>query len=140
MRCALVVVPMLLLLLARSVQAQATDCVPVWVYPSTLTQPAGCDAVDLRAQLRQHGKVCSAASLEQAVVTVRLTSCREQAVAALPPPGLTVPGSEFVVHAQATEGKATKELAGLSGDSWQGAARDLCRAIAVWHASLAESR
>jgi hypothetical protein len=134
----LVLVAVLLLVGSGPLQADAADCVAVWV--DTRGQVAECKAVDLQAQLRQHPRVCPAVSAEKAVVTVLLTSCREQVPAAVTPPGLTVAGREFAVRAQATEGKAAKELAGLNGDSWAGAARDLCRAIAVWHTSLADPK
>jgi len=146
MRCTSALPAVLLLVVTPLAHAEAgqqhqhprqADCVAVWVYPPG--QAARCNEVDLQAQLRQHPKVCPAASAELALVTVRLTSCRVQVPAVVEPPELAVAGREFVVRAQATEGKAAKELAGLNGDSWAGAARDLCRAIAVWHATLAES-
>ena len=135
MRWNVALVAVLLSVLSGPVQAETADCVPVWV--DTRGQVAECNVVGLEAQLKQHQRVCPAASAEKAVVTVVLTSCREQVPAALTPPGLTVAGREFAVRAQATQGKVAKELVGLNGDSWAGAARDLCRAIAVWHASLA---
>lgn len=136
MRWSVALVAVLLLIVSGPVHAEAADCVSVWV--DARGQAAECKAVDLQAELRQHPRVCPAASAEKALVTVLLTSCREQVAAAVTPPGLTVAGREFAVRAKATQGKAAKELAGLNGDSWAGAARDLCRAIAVWHASLAE--
>ena len=136
MRWSSALVAVFLLVVSGLAQAEAADCVAVWV--DTRGQVAECKDVDLQAQLSKHPKVCPAASAEMAVVTVQLTSCREQVPAAVTPPGLSVAGHEFAVRAQATEGKAAKELAGLNGDSWAGAARDLCRAIAVWHASLAK--
>jgi hypothetical protein len=126
-----------LVLLAGSGLARAeADCVPVWL--DTRGQAAECGVVDAEAGVRQQERVCLASSQEKAVVRIRLTSCRQQVAAAAAPPGAAIAGREFVVRAQATEGEATKELLGLNGNSWAGAVRDLCRAVAVWHADLAK--
>lgn len=127
----------LLLVSSGLARAGGGDCLPVWV--DTSEQVAECKVVDVQAELSRHPKICPAASAERAVVKIRLTMCRQQVAAAVAPPGSTVAGREFAIRAQATEGKVVKDLTGLNGDSWAGAARDLCRAITVWHSHLAES-
>ncbi len=130
--------PILLLVSAGLANPQAGGCLTVWI--DTHGQPAECNAVDMKAELGRYPKMCLAASADKAVVTVRLTSCREQVAAAVEPQGSAVAGREFVGRARATKGEVVKELAGHNGDSWAGAARGLCRAIVVWHRNLAESR
>jgi len=111
--------------------SESGSCVAVWV--DKAGQPAECSALNVDHVLKQYPKTCAAPSPEKAAVRLRLTRCVEQVAAAVAPPGLTVAGREFVVRAEAMEGARTKELAGHHGESWQGAVRDLCRAIAVWH-------
>jgi hypothetical protein len=137
MRCSVAVLAVLLLVSAGLLGAEAGDCLRVWV--DARGQAAECKAVDVQAELSHSPRVCPAASAAKAVVKIRLTSCREQVAAAVAPPGSAVAGREFVVRAQASEGEVVKELAGLNGDSWAGAARDLCRAIAVWHENVGKS-
>ncbi len=137
MRCRIAIATMSLLLSSGLARAESRDCLPVWV--DTRGQASECRAVDMQVEMRQHPRVCAAASAEKAVMKVRLTSCREQVAAALAPPGSAVAGREFAVRAQATEGAAAKELIGLNGNSWAGAAQDLCRAITVWHANRAKA-
>ena len=137
MRRSVAVVPVLLLVTSGLATGDADKCLSVWV--DTRDQVADCAGVDVQAALANYPKTCRATSADKAVVKVRLTTCREQVAAAVAPPGSTVAGREFVVRAQATEGRAAKELSGHNGDSWAGAARDLCRAIVVWHGNLKES-
>ncbi len=129
--------PILLLVSAGLASPEGGGCLAVWI--DTHGQPAECNAVDMKAELTRYPKMCPAASADKAVVTVRLTSCREQVAAAVEPQGSAVAGREFVVRARATRGGVAKELAGQNGDSWAGAARGLCRAIVVWHRNLGKS-
>jgi hypothetical protein len=112
-------------------RAAAGDCLPVWM--ATEGQASECGPVHVQDELKQDVKVCCAASREKAVVRVRLTRCVEQVAAAAAPPGASLAGREFIIRAEAREGQAVKELAGHGSDSWAGAVKDLCRAIAVWH-------
>jgi hypothetical protein len=128
----------MLLLVSGLPGADAGECLAVWV--DTQDEPAECTAIKIQNELGHQPGVCAAPSSKKADVRVKLTSCREQTAAAIPPPGSKVAGREFVIHFQVTEGRVTKELNGLDSNSWAGAVRDLCRAIVIWHGHREQSR
>jgi hypothetical protein len=138
MRRTATAVPVMLMLASVMAGADAGDCLAVWV--DTQGQAAECAAVQMQKELDHQPDVCAAPSSKKAAVHVKLTSCREQVAAAVPPPGSTVAGREYVIRAQVTEGKVEKELTGLDRNSWAGAVRSLCRAIVVSHGHADGSR
>jgi L-ascorbate metabolism protein UlaG (beta-lactamase superfamily) len=122
----------------RSFPTSAEERLRIWV--DTRSQPAECAVVRMREALDQQPGVSAASSPRKAQITVALTSCRERAVAAIPPPGSKIAGREYVIKSQVTGRQATTELRGVASDSWADAARDLCRAIVAWYARQARSR
>ncbi len=117
--------------MAGLASADAGDCLAIWV--DARAQPAECRPVQMAAELDHQPDVCGAESEKKAAIRVRLTSCREQAAAMLPPPGTAVTAHEHVVQALVSEGKLTKELTGRDSRSWADAVGALCRAIVAWH-------
>ncbi len=122
----------------RFFATSAKERLRIWV--DTGNQLAECAVVRMREGLDQQPGVSAASSSKEADITVALTSCRERAVAAVPPPGSKIAGREYVIRSQVTEGEATTELRGVASDSWADAARDLCRAMVAWHARKDRSR
>jgi hypothetical protein len=131
-------VPVMLLVVPLLARADAGDCLAIWV--DTRAQPAECAPVGLPEALDHQPDVCRAPSAGKAALTVKLTSCREQLAAIVPPPGQAVSSHEHVIQAQVTEGKQTKELTARDSRSWADALRTLCRAIVTWHGEHAGSR
>jgi hypothetical protein len=109
--------------------ADAGECLSVWIDPEK--RPAQCEAADVRKDLARQPDLCLAASPEKAVLRVKVTDCLEGPKAAIPIPAAAL--IEYVIHAQVTEGKVSKELSGRDNHSWQGAARELSQAIEAWH-------
>ncbi len=130
----------MLVLASGPAPREAGGCLPVWL--DVERQAAECAAVHTHAvdELTQNPRVCLAGSQKKAVVSMRLTRCVQQEVAAVAPEGARIAGRELVIWAEVAEGRTVKQLAGRDSESWARAMHRLCHAILVWHGNEKQAK